>query len=314
MKTVQQLLILAICFSTILALAGRVWAQSGSRAGINHGVIIPREIPALTPQTAQSYITVDGSAVIRVKPTQARIVIAVTTEATTASQCKIRMSEKMDQLRQAWGNSGLAKENIVEDFISVLPRYEFEVKPVEGKSVAMEKKAGYLMQTNVHLAVDVDDTMMKKVLDTAFENEVTDIIGFDLWSKELDQKKKDARALAIKAAKEKSDSVLNAIFEKRPPVINVQEKTTAHFPTSLYASFENSSSAQYTPSRNIPRILLARPKNTYYRGHISNTDLAPKDLQMRSEISVESHVRIYFESPAAKSFNTATREPRAAAK
>ena len=151
---------------------------------------------------------------------------------------------------------------------------------------------------------------MKKFIAAAFANEITDIIGFDLWSKERDEKKKEARALAIKVAKEKSDTLLNGLFEKRPPVINVKEKTRVYFPTSLYRSFQNVSSAQYGStysSRNIPRILLPRPKNTYYHGHTTHADQAPSDLQMRAEISVESHVQIYFESPVAKSFN-ASRE------
>ena len=307
MRIVQQPGIVATCFLAVVAVTGSVYAQSGSRVGVN-GVILPKALAELSPQAAQSYIVVDGSAVIRVKPTQARIVLAVITEATTASECKKLMTQRMDQLREAWGGVGLTGKNIVEDFIAVLPQYDFEIKQVEGKSVAMEKEVGYLMQTNLHLAVEVNDVLMKKVLDAAFENEVTDIIGFDLWSKELDEKKKEARKLAIKAAKEKSETLLNGIFEKRPPAINVKEKTTVYFPTSMYQSFQNVSSSHYSSSRNIPRILLARPKNTYYRGHVSNTDLAPRELQMRSEISVESRVQIYFESPAAKSFNASRKE------
>ena len=290
-----------------MTVTGSVLAQSGSRGGISSlGTTSPQVLPELTPQAAQSYIVVEGSAVIRVKPTYARIILAVTTEATTASACKEQMTERMNQLREAWIGAGLKKEDIVEDFISVLPRYDFEIKTVEGTKVAQEKKIGYLMQNNIHLAVKAEEKLVNKVLEAAFKNDLTDIIGFDLWNKELDQRKKEAREQAIKAAKEKSDSLLNGIFEKRPPVINVKEKTTVHFPDSMYHSFQNSSSSQYSSSygsRNISRILLPRPKNTYYRGHISRTDLAPTELQMRAEISVESRVQIYFESPAAKSFN-----------
>ena len=310
MKIVERLRMAAPSLLVLLIFTGSVFAQSGSRAGIA-GPASAQKLSELSPQVAQSYIVVDGSAVLRVKPTEARVILAVTTEATTASQCNRLMSQKMDQLRQAWVGAGLADENIVEDFISVLPRYDFEIKQIEGSRVAEEKRVGYLMQTNVHLAVKADDGLMKKVIDTAFANEVTDIIGFDLWSKELDEKKKEARAEAIKVAKEKSDTLLNGLFEKRPPVINVKEKTRVYFPTSLYRSFQNVSSAQYgstyASSRNIPRILLPRPKNTYYHGHATHADRAPSDLQMRAEISVESHVQIYFESPVAKSFN-ASRE------
>ena len=311
MNIIEQLRIAVPSLLVLLIVTGSVFAQSGSRVGIN-GPATAQELSELSPQVAQSYIVVDGSAVLRVKPTDARVILAVTTEATTASECNKLMSQKMDQLRQAWVGAGLADENIVEDFISVLPRYDFEIKEIEGSRVAQEKKVGYLMQTNVHLAVKADEGLMKKVIDTAFANEVTDIIGFDLWSKKLDEKKKEARAMAIKVAKEKSDVLLNGLFEKRPPVINVKEKTKVYFPTSLYRSFNNVSSAQYgssyASSRNISRILLPRPKNTYYHGHVTHADRAPSDLQMRAEISVESHVHIYFESPVAKSFNASRKD------
>ena len=311
MNIIEQLRIAVPSLLVLLIVTGSVFAQSGSRVGINDPATA-QELSELSPQVAKSYIVVDGSAVLRVKPTDARVILAVTTEATTASECNKLMSQKMDQLRQAWVGAGLADENIVEDFISVLPRYDFEIKEIEGSRVAQEKKVGYLMQTNVHLAVKADEGLMKKVIDTAFANEVTDIIGFDLWSKKLDEKKKEARAMAIKVAKEKSDVLLNGLFEKRPPVINVKEKTKVYFPTSLYRSFNNVSSAQYgssyASSRNISRILLPRPKNTYYHGHVTHADRAPSDLQMRAEISVESHVHIYFESPVAKSFNASRKD------
>lgn len=284
--------------------------QSGSRGGVS-AAAYPQALPELSPQVAQSFLTVDGSAVVRVKPTQIRVVLAVTTEAPKASECKRMMAQKMQQLRTAWTGARLRKEDVVEDFISVLPQYEFDVKKVEGSTVAIEKKSGYLMQTNVHLAVESDEAAMRAI-DAAFENEVTDIIAFDYWSKELDAKKKEARELAVQAAKDKAETLLGALFEKVPPVINVREKTTVHYPDSMYQSFENSSSAQYNSSyalrRDIPRMLVARPKNTYYRGHVSNADVGPSELQMRAEISVESKVQVYFESPVAKSFNAGREE------
>ncbi|NTV84211.1 MAG: hypothetical protein HGA23_07930, partial [Bacteroidales bacterium] len=39
---------------------------------------------------------------------------------------------------------------------------------------------------------------------------------------------------AIKAARDKSAVLLDAVFDERPPVINVQEQTTTRYPESLY--------------------------------------------------------------------------------
>lgn len=277
---------------------------SGSRGGVANAAEKITFVE-LSPQSAQSYIAVDGKAVLRVKPTQIRVVLALTSEATTSSECKREMEQKLAKLRPLWNELGVGNDRLVEDFISVLPRFEFEVKSVHGQDVASEKKVGYLMQTNVHLAVSDDDEAMK-VLEVAFANDVTDIIGFDYWSDELDAKKNEARAQAIQAARDKSD-VLLELFEKRPSIINIQEQTVVHYPESMYESFKSSSSAEYRQSygsrRNLPQILLPRPKNTYYRGFSPNADVQPKDLAMRAELSIVSTVRIYYESPVAKTFN-----------
>lgn len=278
---------------------------SGSRGGVSQRPG-ERSFPTLTPQAAQSFITVEGKSVLTVKPTSIRVVLALTSESTSSADCKTAIERKVTQLRPLWNEAGVANEKIVEDFISLLPRYEFEVKKVGDQDVAMEKKVGYLMQTNIHLAVK-DDAEAMKVLDVAFANDVTDIIGFDYWSEDLDRKKQEARAKAVQVAKEKSKVLLDGLFEKSPPVINIQEETVVHYPSSMYESFTNTSSGAYQTNyqsrRNLPVIRLARPKNTYYRGHLPNADTQADELPMRAELSVVSTVRIYYESPSAKSFN-----------
>ena len=280
---------------------------SGSRGGVGYGNSTETLSPAiLTSQAAQSFIEVEGTSVLSVEPSSIRIVLALTSEAAASSECKTKIQEQATALRQQWKQAGMKEEDIVEDFISLLPRYEFAVEKLNGKDVAMEKKVGYIMQSNVHLAVKNDAEAMK-MLDVAFTNDVTDIIGFDYWSKDLDQKKKEARALALKAAKEKAGVLLADLFEKQPPVINVREATHVQYPSTMYASFSNSSSGEYQTNysrQNLPVIKLARPKNTYYRGNLPNADVQAKELPMRAKISVVSTVRIYYESPAAKSFNS----------
>ena len=99
--------------------------------------------------------------------------------------------------------------------------------------------------------------------------------------------------------------------EKRPAIINVQEATTVHYPESLYESFDNTHSERYSSgfqSRDIPVIRTFRPKNTYYRGLYTDGDIQAKDLPMRSEISIVSTVRLYFESPVAKEQQKASKD------
>ena len=290
-----------------LALVSSALAQSGSRGGVKSAShTVKPALSKLSPELAQSYIVVEGKSILSVEPTAIRIVLALTSEAVTSRECKTELDQKIAQLRQLWTQAGIANDEIVEDFISVLPRYDFENGVLGAQEVMKEKKIGYIMQANVHLSVK-DNAEVTEVLKVAFENEVTDIIGFDFWSEEMDLKKQEARAKALEVAKEKSKTLLDGLFEKMPPAINVQENTVVVYPESMYESFENASSNEYQTGysnrRNIPLVKLARPKNTYYRGNLIDADTQTPELQMRAKLSVVSTVWVYYQSPAAKSFH-----------
>ena len=284
--------------------------MSGTRGGVYSPLAQPdpAKFVELSADVAQSYIVVEGKSVLSVQPTAVRIVLAVTHEAKTSKECKTGIKTKIEELRPLWVQAGVKDENIVEDFISILPQYDFEAQQLGDQQVAMEKKVGFLMQTNIHLAVK-DDAEANRVLDMAIDNGITDIIGFDYWSEQLDEKKQEVRAKAMQVAKEKSKALLDRLFEKKPRVINVQENTIVVNPTQMYESYTNTSSANYQMNywsrKNMPLVQLARPKNTYYRGNLPNADTQAAKLPMRAELSVVSTVKIYYESPAAEAFNAA---------
>jgi uncharacterized protein YggE len=273
---------------------------SGSRGGVEGQLQNTPSFAPLTREVAESFIAIDGKAEVRVKPTELRIVMAVTAEGETAQECQKAVDATLTKLKGAWTKLKIPQEAIVVDFIAVLPRYEWKMEKRGEENVGVEKKSGYRMQTNVHLAVAGDKEALA-ALGAAFEQGVTDIIAFDYWSKELDAIKEQAREKALAAARGKSDLILKTLFTDKPPVINVQEQTTVHYPDSLYHSFTNTIDEDAIPShwRSQTLIRAQRPKNTYYRGFYSNGDIQPRDLPMKPEISVVSTVRLYFESPAA---------------
>ena len=276
----------------------------GSRAGVESNSETVVNLPVLAREVVEGFIAIDGRAEIRVRPTEIRIVLAVTSEGQTARECQKTIDETMGKLKQSWTELGIPAGSIVEDFIAVLPVYEWNIEKRGDVEVGVEKLSSFRMQSNVHLAVPLNaDT--PKAFTVAFEHGVTDIIAFDYWSKELDEIKIKARAEAVKAARSKSDVLLAALFDDRPPVINVQEQTTVRYPESLYDSFVNTYQEEVTVPwrREIPFIRAYRPRNTYYRGLYIDGDIQPRELPMHPEISVISTVRLYFESPAAKRNN-----------
>ncbi len=278
------------------------WAQfGGSRAGVESNSEAVAGLPMLERQVVEGFIALDGRAEVRVRPTEIRIVLAVTSEGLTAQECNGLINEALIKLKKSWLEMGIPAESAVEDFIAVLPLYQWELEKRGNSDIGVEKKVGFRMQTNVHLAVPNDATA-SKALTMAFEQGVTDIIAFDYWSKELDDFKSQARELAVKAARSKSELLFAAVFDSVPPVINIQEQTTIRYPESLYHSFVNTYAEELETGwrRDTPVIRAYRPRNTYYRGLYSDGDVQPRELPMHPEISVISNVRLYFESPASK--------------
>ncbi len=273
---------------------------AGSRAGLEPHSAGVDDLPLLDRQTAETYIAIDGQAEVRVRATEIRIVLAITSEGDAAQECRQAIDASIERLKAAWLQIEIPEEKIVTDFISVLPRRRWSVEQQEGVDVGVERKSGYRMQTNLHLAVP-DEVRAMQALSAAFEQNVTDIIAFDYWNGDLNEIKAQARQEALEAAREKADVLLAAVFDERPPAINVQEETMVRYPESLYHSFTNVAAQEVTPPfrRDIPFIQEYRPRNTYYRGLYPNADVQPRELPMTPEISVVSSVRIYFQSPAA---------------
>lgn len=273
--------------------------MAGSRGGVTNNAEHDG-LPLLTKDTIESHITVEGRAEVRVKPTQIRMVLAVTGTGNTAQVCQAQVKQQLNDVRAAWERLGIKSHKIVEDFIALLPTYAWDIEKKSDRNANVEKQTGYKMQTNLHVSV-ANDEAASAALNAAFEQGVTDIIAFDYFSPEIDAAKARARAEAIEAAKAKSD-VLLALFASKPPVINVQESTVVRRPESLYESFTNAVDGEVQNGwrdHNLPTFHAARPKNTYYKGYQSSGDVSGSALPMKMEISVVSSVRIYYESPAA---------------
>jgi hypothetical protein len=104
---------------------------------------------------------------------------------------------------------GVAPENVVVDFIAVLLQYAWSVEKQGDAEVGIERKTGFRMQTNVHLAAK-GESAAQVAISAAFQEGVTDIIAFDDWSKDLDEVQVAARGQALKAAQSKAEVLLGA--------------------------------------------------------------------------------------------------------
>lgn len=275
---------------------------SGRNSSDSAGTWHPNnELRRLPPEEALNFITVDGTADIRVVPEEIRVVLAVTAEAETAAECQEKSAQQVQDVIEAWEELEIAEDKVVEDFINVLPRYEWRITQRDGEDFRIQQHEGFRMQTNLHVLVETEQEAMDAI-NLAFKQGVTDIVTFDYWSSKVNDSQVEARAVAIEAAKKKAETLL-AVFDDPPKVINIQERTAVFSPHSLYRTYENvlEEEVKYHSSwERLPAIKAYRPKKTFFQGLQSRSDLRPSGAPMNPEIAVVSTVRIYYQSPSDK--------------
>ena len=269
---------------------------AGNRGG---DVSMAHPMETLSVETINSHIKVEGSSQVRVKPTAIRMIWAVTTEASTATECRTQMKLQLEKTRSAFLEMGMEPAKVVEDFIAAIPTYEYKVEQQNEERVLVEKQTGYRMQTNLHVAVNSDE-QARQVIEAAIASGINDLIGVD-YSAELEQAKQQAMAEAVAAAKNRAD-ILLAVMDSKPRPINVQSSNAVYYPDQLYDSFEKVAGQSYRPGYrdNLRSIEAFRPQNTYLRGLSRDADQRTYQLVMYPEIVVECKVVIYYQSPAAE--------------
>ncbi len=290
-----------LSITALLSLLGTAEAQMfGARA--DGESLKAASAETLAHDAVKDYITIEGKVEKRLNPTALRIVLALTVDRPTASECQNDRRKLEGKLLKDLDALGIGRGAIDVDFISILPMYKWETQTDEAdKKVAVEKKSGFRMQSNVHVQVATEE-LAGKVLDAAFKSGISDVIAFDYWNKDVDRHKNEARREALKVATVKANLLLGSMFGDRPRPINVHESTRVIYPRSLYASFENSYSQQLSVpySGKDPTLKAARPKNTYYRGLLEQADVHGPDLALGPQISVVSTVRLYYATPGPK--------------
>ncbi len=254
----------------------------------------------LTVEAANSHIAITGTCQKRVKPTSIRLIWAVVAEDADASKCRQLSKEKVAKVTAAWQQMGIGADQIVEDFISAVPKFDWiqETRGEEGTLV--EQQTGYRLQTNLHVKVKSDEEALESV-NAALTAGLTDLIGVD-YAADLEQIQEQALAGAISAATKKSSLLMNVMFDSQPKPINLQEVTKVHLPAEMYHSFENVANSNVTVRYDDRRARIAayRPKNTYYSGLTKEADDKDWALPMSPEIVVESTVTLYYQSPSTR--------------
>ena len=228
-------------------------------------------------ETATRVITFTGTAELKIKPEKIRMVFAILSEGETGKECSDKIAKIEQSVIQSLVDNDIKKDDIVRDFIAVLPTYIWKPVEIEGERMVRQQRSGFRMQNNMHVLCN-DEAQAMEVIELAFQQGVSDVVAFDYWSSKSDGAKKEARKMALEAAKEKAELLLS-VFDEQPPIINIKETTTLHKPANLYRTFTRNLTESITLPRgwrDRPQIFAYRPQMTY----LENLEESQSSLQM----------------------------------
>ncbi len=159
-------------------------------------------------------ITVTGEAEILVPPDEVVLTFGVQTKEMGLTDSNQVNDEIVQQIVNAVVDAGVKHEKVQTDHLSV--------EPVYGDWARADRLEGYITRRNVVVTLS-DLTAFEEVLTKALEAGANRIHGVQFRTTQLRKHRDEARALAIKAAREKATDLVGALGQTLGPPRSIQE-------------------------------------------------------------------------------------------
>jgi len=172
-------------------------------------------------QQATSYddrpkITVNGEAVVNVKPDKIVINFGIETWDTDIIVAKQKNNEILKKAKAAIKESGVPEREIQTDYLSIEPRWKSEYRK--------EDFLGYFVRNTVVVTL-TDVAKVEKLVTEVLQAGVNYIHGIDFQTTEFKKYREQARELALKAAKEKADKMAAVLGQSVGAPIQINESS-----------------------------------------------------------------------------------------
>lgn len=167
------------------------------------------------PQTTVSpppQITVSGSAEIKVAPDEVHLSAGVETRSDKLDDARRQNDDRVGKVLQFLKAQGIKEKDVQTDFMSVEPNYDSKVSRSDAAVYVVRKTIGVRL---------TDVTKFDAVLSGLFTNGVNRLNGIEFRTSELRKHRDAARAMAIKAAREKADALASDLGVRRGKVYNI---------------------------------------------------------------------------------------------
>lgn len=182
-------------------------------------------------------ISVSGSAEVKVAPDEVDLNVGVETRDESLEAAKQKNDESISGALAFLKQNGVKEKDVQTDYITIEPEYDPNARhdegvdprtgfPVPGKYKyhAPTKPDYYVVRKSVVIKI-TDVSSFDAILTGLVTNGVNSVQGIEFRTSALRKYKDQARAMAIKAAREKADAMATALGVKvgQPSYININD-------------------------------------------------------------------------------------------
>ncbi len=232
-------------------------------------LLIARGQAAGVEQNTQRLITVKGDAEIRVTPDQATIFLGVDTWNTELNKAKEENDERIKNVFRLLGQYQIPAGDIQTSYITVVPTYQTRYDA--GNNPTDKTLTGYRVEKVISVTMK-DLSKFENVLSTVYQGGANHVSGINFRNSELRKHRDQARAMAVRAAKEKAEALAREIGQTIGKAFTITEDNVTWSP---YRG----------PSQNLSQNVSGASGNQ----DASDSTVAP------GKISVSAQVTVSFE-------------------
>ncbi len=276
MVSVKKRLGLLIFFVTIFTVLSFVtstcFAEGTSSASL--ALANPADVASAAQTVPTRTISVSGSADVMVIPDQAVFSLSVETTNLDITKAKAENDVSIKKIKAITNDLKIDSKNVATDFINVYPKYNYTNN---GDSVLK----GYTVHRGLVITLK-DLSKFEELLTRLLDAGANYIQNVQFKTSELRKYKDEARAMAVKAAKEKASAMAKELGQtvgKASMIQEVQEDIYSYYPP-WSSSYSGANFVGNSFSNSVSNAQGAGGQNTNYE------DFSPGQIKVSARVAV----------------------------
>ena len=172
--------------------------------------------PAFAQTTPPPQISLSGSAEVKVAPDEIMLNVVVETRNETLEPARLENDQKIAAVLAFLKQGKIKDKDVQTDYINIQPDYNYN----NSSSASHVKPVAYIVRKNLEIRL-TDVSGFQNILTGLLTNGVNYVNGIDFRTTQLRKYRDQARAMAIRAAKEKAAALTSELGAKLGKVTSI---------------------------------------------------------------------------------------------